>query len=140
MKNIYLLISLLFTVNIHARTFDGDFTSFCTDEILTDYGNTLLCPSATGFAKLVKAKKGSITDTLPKKVLAGMKDGISDFGLLPDADTNHLYRYTSELIDDNNKRIGFIVIDGYNNTEMEIKLQLTHRYNLSGGLVSAKVH
>jgi hypothetical protein len=129
------LIAIMFSMNAYATgpfASIGDF-DFCKGQVVDKDGYSAVCTGAKNANEVVKAKVGKSVVRLPAKI--ELKDGIFDFGILPDADTNAIYGYNKELINEKGVVIGYLSIDGYVNTEMEARMQLKHRYNLQGELV-----
>lgn len=130
--------------NVHANTFeinddDKEVTKKCKHlEINRD---VLSCKGAKDFKEVKKAKVGSRyigpgLDAIGENDL----DVIFDLGIMPDADTNKIYSFVRKLVDSKtNKQIGYITYEGFENSEMQVRLQVVKRFNLAAQLVSVKV-
>jgi hypothetical protein len=119
----------------YERAFENLPEEICPNALVYDYGYSVICQGHDNASMIAHAaKKNRVAlKKLPDFVLYL---GAIELSVLPDADTNNIYFYPSLLKDTKGKIIGYIVIDGYVNTEMEVKLQLESRYNLKGQLVS----
>ena len=136
------LVMMLSFISAIALAYDGafsnkDFSSICAGPVISDDGMVLACTKEKGYSKVAKAKVGSNVSRLPRAIQR--LDPIFGFDVLPDADTNVIYSYNRELLNRQNEVVGYLVIDGLVNSEMEVKVQIKHRYNLLGNLVSASV-
>lgn len=65
--------------------------------------------------------------------------GAIELSILPDADTNEIYFFSSEIQNSSGKTIGYVINHGYVNPEMEVKIELESRFNLAGELVSISI-
>ncbi len=60
---------------------------------------------------------------------------------MSDDSTDSIYSYRRALLDKTaGKRIGVVAIDGYANSESEIRIKITTRFNAKGKIVSIKVN
>jgi hypothetical protein len=137
-----LFIAAFFSASVSAL--EGPFShreyeKICKGFRIQDGGYTLICKSAQNSKEVLLAKVGKSARKIPASVLNGILDPVWDFGVLPDPDTNLIYQFRNTLVDETGTIIGYQIIDGLTNSESQDKLQLNHRYNLKGELVSAKV-
>lgn len=119
----------------YERAFENLPEETCPNALVFDYGYSVICRGHDDAYSIAHAPK---KNRVALKKLPDFVEylGAIELSVLPDADTNNIYFYPSLLKDTKGKLIGYIVIDGYVNTEMEVKLQLETRYNLKGKLVS----
>lgn len=65
--------------------------------------------------------------------------GIVELGIWPDDSTREIYEFYYLLRNSKKEVIGYLTITGYENSEMEQKIQITQRYTKLGKLVSVSV-
>lgn len=142
MKNLIVfgltLVSLQSFATVNGGPFTGKKYQFCKGQTITQKGNSLLCKNAKNFSLVLGAESKSIENIPFQTVGVTDADDLS-FELLPDSDTNHIYRFEKALVDNDGIAVGYMSIDGYESSEADVKMQVTARYNLSGELVSASV-
>jgi len=61
---------------------------------------------------------------------------IAELGLWPEDSTDRIYAYYYKLVYPSGQQAGYAVIEGYVNSEMQSKTQITTKYNMDGDLVS----
>lgn len=137
-----LTLSLIISTSVSAYPgpFAGrEYANICKGFVVRNDGYTLICKDANNSASVLKAKVGKSARRIPSVVLDGLLDPIWDLAVLPDPDTNLIYQFRNTLVDQEGKIVGYQVVDGLANDETNDKLQLNHRYNLKGELVSAAI-
>lgn len=139
MRALLLAILLLPTASFAHGTFaDSDYSEFCAGAEVLERGYVLECREAFDFATLSRAKAAEALKQVPKRLAKKIKDAYS-LGIMPDADTNLIYAYVRVLNDEEGAHVGYLVIEGYENSEMETKVQISTRYNMEGDLTSARL-
>ncbi|MBS1958292.1 MAG: hypothetical protein JST80_02350 [Bdellovibrionales bacterium] len=139
MKKILIILTAFVSASSFAGTFSGrDYSKFCRGQKTANYGETLLCTQAAEYRVVIAGKAGGDVRP-PAKVINRMLDPIYDLEVLPDDSTSGIYRYTKSLNDRNGRLVGYYVISGYINTEIETRVKVVEQYNVSGELVSAAV-
>ncbi len=117
-----------------AGTFDyKDFSKFCKGQVVGNYGESMYCTKAPGYSTIIKSSRYKAT-TIPNKISGKMIDSIFDLEVLPDADTNPIYTYTSTLAA-NNYVVGYFVVEGFENYEIGTRVQVSSAYNMQGDLI-----
>jgi hypothetical protein len=133
----FLIVGLVAMTSVSA--FAGPFSNlkykFCKGQVTSKDGYSLVCHKALSAADVLAAKQLKKVD----RIGVNSYGATEEFGVMPDPDTNSIYRYTSELLNAKGKAVGYQVVTGYHNGEMEYKMQLTQRLNLKGELVSALI-
>lgn len=135
---ISLLITLMALVSISAFAagpFGGLKYKFCKGQVTSRDGYSLVCKQAVNAVDVFGATQLRKVD----RISVSSYDAREEFGVMPDADINSLYRYTSELLNSKGKVVGFQVVGGYLNSEMNYKMQLTQILTLKGELVFARI-
>jgi hypothetical protein len=131
-----LVVCLGFASVAEARGFkDLDLSGVCAGPRVNSYGDFVACTRAHDFQAVRQAKKAGAVR--PPQFVSNRFSGAIELGLMPDADTNGIYHYVNALVEPNGKRVGYLVVDGYENSEMQVRAQLTATYNLKGDLISA---
>jgi hypothetical protein len=130
----------LMTANAMASGFDTrrDYSDVCRGARLNSDATLLSCYGAENAAEVRNAKLGDELQQLPRS-LAGKTQDAYSLDVLPDADTDQIYGYIRRLLGPNGIVIGYRLVDGYVNSEMGVKLQLTTTYNSKGAFVSGSV-
>jgi hypothetical protein len=144
MKFAIVLVSLLFgTVSYAAEgalTGVEDIPAFkksCSGLRLMNDGDQVVCWGTDGAREIMRAKVGDKISTPTTDM--DIWDAIQ-LGVLPDDSTSVMYSYQRALINGTTgKKIGVMYIDGYQNSEMEVRVKITTRLNNKGRLVSIKV-
>ncbi|MEK6579028.1 MAG: hypothetical protein AABZ55_07355, partial [Bdellovibrionota bacterium] len=113
-------------------------------EVIRISGSSIQCRDAKNSEAILAAKlvrKNIVSIQQAGKIFGNQFQIWSafDLGVLPDDSTKNIYDYIYLLKNKLRGNIGYLSISGYVNTEMDIKLQITARYNSSGQLVSASV-
>ena len=138
MKNItFGLITMSSITAIAAGPFSGREYEFCKKQVTSRDGYSIACKGAKDFDRVMAAKK-RVARKIPFRTL-DVIDAEYGFEIMPDADTNHIYNFSNALLDNSAETIGYIDIDGYENSEMEYKMQISARYNTKGELVFATI-
>jgi uncharacterized membrane protein len=114
-----------------------NFDKICPDAEVYKYVQEVHCLGASSYYVVKSAKLGD--EVKFPRTVAQKTFGAVELGVLPDDCTDGMYLYRRELLDSYGGRVGYVEIAGYRNSEMEVKIQLTLRYNLKGDLVSGKV-
>ena len=144
MKSMILVTMLMLNFSVFARDqyFEGsDFSAFCKGAFVLDDGYKLECRGAANFAEVKKAyiEKKNLKNP-PQALLNNIKDVVFEYRLLPDDSTDLMYMYVNKMISKQGKTVGYAVIRGMVNTEMEVRLQVLDRYDLKGELIEASVN
>lgn len=134
----FLIVGLVAMTSISAFA-GGPFTGikykFCKGQVTAKDGYSLVCKQAMNAADVLGAKQLRKVD----RIGVNSYGATEEFGVMPDPDTNNIYRFTSELLNSKGKVVGYQVVSGYHNGEMDYKMQLTQRLTLKGELVSALI-
>lgn len=96
--------------------------------------NTAYC-DVEGADQVIKAKVGVMLQTFPS-ALKGKIRGAVELNLIPDDSTNGIYQYIKTLADGNGSLVGYLVLNGYTNSEMEARWKMATKYGLGGEIVS----
>lgn len=137
MKSLLLVVTVFASLSAFASgPFSGyDYSKFCKGQVTSKDGYSLNCTKTKNAAEVLKATNTKKQDQLTVQPFSA----IEDFGVMPDPDTNNIYLFSNELKNSEGKTVGYLVISGYQNSEMDYKMQLTQRLNLQGELVQAKI-
>lgn len=134
MKSVLGLVLAFFSLSAFAyySPFQDVPSEICPD--LKEVKDVAFCKAQNSKAVLA-AKKGDKVTT-PVKVI--FYNAI-DLGIIPDADSNDAFFYVNWLVDSNGKKVGYLTINGWFNTEMESRGRVDTRYNLKGQVVSIEL-
>lgn len=135
------LLLLNYSASASERFFSGiDYSDICKGAIAVNDGYKLECRKASQFKEIQNSfvEKKDLKNP-PKVLLENLKDIVFEYQLLPDDSTDIIYSYFKKIISRSGSHVGYSVIRGAVNSEMEVKLQVFERYNLKGELVSASV-
>ena len=138
MKSMFcmILMSLSLPAFAGSGAFDGkDYSKFCKNQQVSKDGYQVFCRGAANAKAILAAKNVRKVDKIPVNEL----DAVFDLEILPDADTNPIYYYSNELLNEDGRVVGYLVVSGYTNSEMGIKVQVNQRLNLKGALVSVSL-
>lgn len=131
----FLISSAVFAYSTELRNISEEI---CPGAKLSKYDSLVTCSKvkdATHLAVLKIHTRKKIA-TLPENVAFL---GAIELSILPDADTNEIYFFASEIQNSRGKTIGYVVNHAYVNPEMEVKIELESRFNLSGEFVSISI-
>ncbi len=118
----------------YERSFENLPEETCPDAVVFNHGYNVICKGHANALDIAKVSKKNRVNL--KRLPDFVKfEGAIELSVLPDADTSNIYFYPSLLKDNNGKTVGYMVIHGYVNSEMELKIQLESRFNLKGELV-----
>lgn len=140
MKTFITAIFVIFASASFAETFSIDEKSAKKCPGMEIDGSTLLCTKAKYYSAVLEAKvgthyKGPGLDVIGENDM----DVVWDLGILPDADTSGIYNYVRYLRDSNNTHVGYMLIEGWMNSEMDVKYQVNKRLNILGKVVKVTV-
>lgn len=138
-----LIISLItFLISTSSFAYSTELTNIseedCPGAKLSKYDSLLTCSKVkdANFLANLKIHTRKKVKILPEHVAFL---GAIELSILPDADTNEIYYFSSEIQNSSGKTIGYVINHGYVNTEMEVKIELESRFNLLGKLVSISI-
>lgn len=136
MKSVFGLVLTIFSMSVFAyySPFDGVREEICPELREQKNADIAFCKADNAKAVLA-AKKGAKVAT-PVKV--SFYNAI-DLGIIPDADSNDAFFYVNWLVDSTGKKVGYLTINGWFNTEMESRGRVDTRYNLKGQVVSIEL-
>ncbi len=140
MKKLLTLALVLFGTSSFAETFrlSTDAEAKCPGVEIE--GSELFWTQAKYFNQVLKAKVGGPYKGPGLEVISENDlDVIHDLGIMPDADTNGIYSYVRYLRDSSNKHVGYMLIEGFENYEMGVRLQVTKRLNILGEVIKVSV-
>lgn len=143
MSKIFLSVLNVFFVGTSAfawAEFDPnyDYTEVCKEPRLSHRMDRLDCLKAKNANSVRRATVGENVKDLPETLWGKLQD-VFTLKVLPDADTGIMYSYNRKLLGSQGETVGYLVISGYQNSEMGVKLQLNTRYDLSGELAGASL-
>ncbi len=107
--------------------------------IKIDYNKEIATCTAKDSKRILAAKVGATLTSEEYAMLDFSPLGPIELGVIPDADTSSIYSYTKYLNDKNGATVGILTIDGYVNSEIEMKGRVDTRYNLKGEVVSIEL-
>ena len=143
MKTLLLLLSVGFITTAHAEYVDGLVPEAC--KITSRKGETVTCAAKNAaIVNRAKADAKNLTSADWKRLVQnGYQpkvdlDAVS-LGILPDADTNHLYGFDRFLRDELGSIVGVLQISGYANSETGDRIQLNLWTNLQGQITRLSV-
>lgn len=138
MKTIIAITLLVSSLSAFASNLDGVREDMCK-EIKIDYKKEIATCKATNAKAVLAAKVGGKLTDAEYKALGFETYGSIDLGVISDADTNELFFYYRWLTDAAGKKVGVLLINGWENYEMQQSGRTDTRYNLKGEIVSIEL-
>lgn len=108
---------------------------YCPDfKVTTVMGSEyLVCGDrATSDIFAAKADRNTIGPKRFRKETGNIYLSAIDIGVWPDDSSTSIYRFGHNLITSSGAKVGYITIEGFTNSEMEARVQVTTRYNTKG--------
>lgn len=144
MRFMFALASLLVSTASFAvdgylvNTADNEsFQKACPGLKLSDGDDQVTCWRAENAREVAYAKVGD--NVKPDGLNLDWFDVVA-MDVWPDDSTSMMYQYTRALLSRyDGKTIGYMTIDGYQNSEMESRIKVTTRFNRKGKIVSVRV-
>lgn len=139
MKQMIIGIVAMCSITAFAESgpFQGKKYSFCKKQKIASDGYSLACKGSKDYNNVISATK-KIKRQIPFNTF-GVTDAETGFKIIPDADTNHIYRFENALLNPYGGVVGYMSVDGYQNSEIDYRIQITTRYNVNGELVLASI-
>lgn len=140
MKSILASLLLISAVSVLASSSVLDSVSLkvCRNKKI-DYRKEIATCTAKDAKSIIAGKVGMPLDNEELAMLDFVPMGPIELGIIPDADTSVIYSYVRYVTDENGGTVGILSIDGYTNSEMDIKGRVDTRYNFRGEVVSIEL-
>lgn len=136
MNKIVIVLFFFSSLSAFAGPFSGlNLSKICKGQVISKDGYSIHCKNAAHASEVLSSKSCRKVAHINVQSYSA----IEDFKVMPDADTNSIYIYRSELLNSEGNVVGYRVISGYENSEMEYKMQLTQKLNLKGALIQASI-
>ncbi|MES2529215.1 MAG: hypothetical protein V4598_19165 [Bdellovibrionota bacterium] len=142
MKTIIVLSLLMSSLSAFAwpdqSNLEGVREDMCKD-IKINYKTEVATCTASNAKAVLAAKVGGKVEDASYAALGFHTYGSIDLGVVVDADTNELFFYHRWLLDGAGKKVGVLLINGWENYEMRQSGRTDTRYNLKGEIVSIEL-